>query len=459
MRRPAVSGFLVAYFGLIAVGLVAAAALGLGLAWDGSSLLVTSLDNGAPFVFFLRLVEFPLQLPAVAVASVTHSLRLIGFAFGLGYFGMPLAALLASWWVVGREHRRLFVWAALGVGLAALPAQIFAVSEAVIAVQLTWPLFLAVVTDSVPRNWPIVATIGLFVAFTAPIAAVLLLGLAATSAGLAVAARRGRRDLRPAALFAVLAVVAGIAAVAGGDVASHSSEITLGVLVARFYSALQGWPVISLLATYAAGVLLVGGAAVRRRRPMLAGRLEMAAVVAVAAAATALVAWATDVHAWSTALDARTLLPFIVAPLMALAIADSRIGAPAAGTAEPTPAQRRIGLREWIALEQAAAMLVVLVAVALGWSSLTSRLAAEMAAAPAGCVDRAPMLWIDGTALDHWSVSAESMLLSGQRPTRIVLSTCAVSFTNGVHVAPWTLRRYVGGWFDLAGLRRALTAR
>lgn len=461
MRKSSLSRFGVAYFGLVAVGLLVAAALGLALAWDGSWLLFSSLDRGAPHVFFLRLVELPLELPAIAVAALTQNVRVIGFAYGLAYFALPLVALLAAWWVVGKENRRLFVWAALGVGLVALPAQVFAVSEIVIAVQLTWPLLLAVASGSVARHWLVVAAIGLFVAFTAPVAAGLLLGLAVLAGALALFGRQGSADLRPSALFGALAIVAVVASLASGDIAAHGSEVSVDILASRFQTSLLGWPVVSLVATYAVGLLLVGATIVRHHSSPLEDRLEVAAVIATAVAGAALVPWAADVHAWWKALDARTLLPFIAAPLMGLALVDARIEAPfttVTPTTDAPPAGARIGMREWIALEQAAAMLVVLVGVALGWSGLTTRLAADMAAAPPGCVDRTSMPWVHGTALDHWSVTAESVMLSGRRPTRIVLPVCAVSFTNGVPITPWGVRRYRGGWFDLSVLHRALIA-
>jgi hypothetical protein len=462
VRRSSFSPFGLAYFGLVAVGLLAAAALGLGLAWDGSWLLFGSLDRRTPFVFFLRLVEFPLDLPAIAVAGFTQSMRAIGFAFGLAYFAVPFGALLVTWRVLGRENRRLFVWAALGVGILALPAQIFATSEIVIAVQLTWPLLLAVATRSVARHWLLVVLIGIAVAFTGPIAAGLLLGVAVIAAVLALVGRDGSPDLRPSALFGALAIVAMVASLASGDVAAHSSEVSVDVLVARFHSAIEGWPLISLLATYAAGVLIVGASIARRHLATAAARFEVAAVIASAAAGAALVPWALDVHAWRTALDGRTLLPFIAAPLMGLALVDARVQSPLATTTGAPPDGQvptgRLGVREWIALEQAVAMVVVLLGVGLGWNGLTTRLGAEMAASPSGCVERASMPWSNDTALGHWSVTAASILRSGRRPTHIVLPACAVNFTRGVHVTPWSLRQYRGGWFDFSLLHRALIA-
>jgi hypothetical protein len=460
MTVPRPNRFIVAYLGLTAAAGAVAAGLGLVLAWDGSWLAFNALDRGRPAVFFARWIEIPLQVPVVVARRLTEDVGLLSVVYGLSFFAVPVIALAASWWLVRAREPRLFAWAALGVGLIALAGQAFAVSEGMMAVQVTWPLFLAVLAGSLSERRVVVATLGIALAVTAPTAVPLLLGLAAATAIVQLLdPDRPRRDAWWILVFLALAAAAGVRSVVSDDIAAHAVELTLDVIVFRFRAGLLGLPLAAALTTYLAGALLVAGSVARRGgRADVARRLDRLAVVAAVVAGAILVVWALDTHAWATAFNYRTWLPFLSVPLFGLAFLDAHLLRRETGQLPADTLRDDDSARRWLALSQAASMFLVLTLIGLSWRDLTQRLDGAIAVQPAGCIEQSKVGWIRGTALDHWSLTAESVLLGGRQPLHIILPSCAVDFSKGVRVTSWSLRRYSGGWFRLSELRSALVA-
>jgi hypothetical protein len=463
VSRP--NRFIAVYLGLVASAGAIASALGLARAWDGSWLLFEILDTGRPISPSSRWINVPLELPAIAVRHLTENVGVMSALYGLPYFLVPAIALATSWWVVRTREPRLFVWAALGIGLVSLPGQVFAVSEVVIAMQLTWPVFLAVLAGTLSERRLVVAVLGAALVMTAPTVIPLLLGLAATVALLVLIDRdRPRGDVPWIAAFLALAVAAAIRSIASNDIASHAVEFAPDVLRFRFVDGVLGFPLVAVLLGYLAGSLLVVGSWSRQAATTGARWVDRLAIVATLLAGASLVVWALDDRAWSTAVNYRTWLPALSAPLFGLAFLDAKVlrasarvvrldgrDAAAAGATAPDGSARRR-----LALAQAVAMLLVLAIVGLSWRGLNQRLGDEITATPAGCVARSELASIRGTALDHWSLTADSLLLGGRRPSHVVLPTCSVDFSTGVRVTPWHLRRYAGGWFNFSVLRNSL---
>jgi hypothetical protein len=452
--RP--SRFITAYFAIIGVAGAVAAGLGLAFAWDGSWLAFNALDHGRPYILFDRWIGEPIQLPLEIARRLTSDIGLLSFVYGLAYFAVPVVCLAAAWFLVRRREPRLFVWAALGIGLISLPGQAFVVSEGIMAVQLTWPLFLAVLARSLSDHRLIVAALGIALVCTAPTAIPLLLGLAAATAIVQRLDRTGSSRARWwIVVFLGLAAAATVRSVVSNDIGGHAVESSIDVLALRLQIAVLGRPLVSILLVYLAGALLVSASAARRRGRS-GGRLDLAAVLCAVGAGTILVWWSLDPHAWANAFNYRTWLPFVSVPVLGLAFLDARLlqagrdGAFAASSLDGGPA------RQWLAISQAVATLLVLATIGLSWHDLSGRLEATVAARPSGCVARASIGWISRTALDHWSLTAETMLLSGRQPRHIVLPSCAVDFSKAIHVTPWASRRYSGGWFDMSALRSAL---
>jgi len=453
--RP--SPFISAYFAIIALAGAVAAGLGLALAWDGAWLAFNALDHGRPYILFHRWIGLPIQLPLEIARRLTSDIGLLSFVYGLAYFAVPVVCLAAAWLLVHRREPRLFVWATLGIGLISLPGQAFVVSEALMAVQLTWPLFLAILAGSLSDHRFIVGALGIALVLTAPTAIPLLLGLAAATA---IVQRLDRtassRDRWWIAVFLGLAAAATVRSVVSNDIGAHAVETSMDVLVLRLQLAVLGRPLASILLVYLAGALLVAGSEARRRGRPGGRQLDLGAVICAVGAGAILVSWSLDPHAWSNAINYRTWLPFLSVPVLGLAFLDARLLQ--AGRDRPYAANSPEGgpARQWLAISQAVATFLVLATIGLSWHGLSGRLDAAAAAQPSGCVARTSLGWISKTALDHWSLTAEALLLSGRRPTHVVEPSCAVDFSKGVRVTPWSLRRYSGGWFDMSALRSAL---
>jgi hypothetical protein len=450
-RRP--SRFITAYFGLATAASAIAGILGLALAWDGAWYLFNILDRGKPLTLFARWVNVPLDVPVVIARVLTHDTGLASLVFGLAYFAVPVVALAASWWVVRKRAPRLFVWAALGIGLVCLPGQAFSVSETMMAIQLAWPILLAVLAGSIRENRVLVAGLAIAVALSVFVGIALLLGIA-VAAVIVGRFRPGERiDQRFVLAMLGLAAVAAARSVISLDIAAHASEAATSVLLARLRSSVLGLPLILLIFTWGTGVLLVGATVGRlRKRPILAIRLDRLAIVSAVLAAVAILLWAVDERNWSRALDYRAWLQFVSVPVFGLALLDSLL-AGSGGPEEPADGRRE---REWIALAQAAATLVVLATLAITWHGLTNRLDQALAIEPSGCVASGSLTWTRTTALNHWSLTVQALMVEGRQPRHIVLPSCAVDFSKAVPVTPWATHRYSGGWFDMSALRSAL---
>jgi hypothetical protein len=453
MSAPRPSRFIVAYFGLASAASAIAGVLGLALAWDGAWYLFNVLDRGRPFTLFARWVNVPLDVPVVMARLLTRDTGLPSLVFGLAYFAVPVVALAASWWVVRKRAPRLFVWAALGIGLVCLPGQAFAVSETMTAIQLAWPILLAVLAGSVRENRVLVAGLAVAVALSVFVGIALLLGIALAAVIVGRFGRGDRIGRRFVLVMLGLAAVAAARSVISLDIAGHASEATTSVLLARFRSSVLGLPLISLIFTCATGVLLVGASVGRlRKRPIVAIRLDRLAIVSALLASVAILLWAVDERNWSRALDYRAWLQFASVPVFGLALLDSVL-AESNAPEEPADGGRE---REWIALAQASATLIVLATLAISWRGLTNRLDQALAIEPRGCVAIGSLSWTRTTALDHWSLTVQALMVEGRQPRHIVLPSCAVDFSKAVHVTPWATRRYSGGWFDMSALRSAL---
>ncbi|HEV2005263.1 MAG TPA: hypothetical protein VGQ85_01500, partial [Candidatus Limnocylindrales bacterium] len=445
--------FVVAYFGLASAASAIAGILGLAMVWDGAWYLFNILDRGKPFAPFARWVNVPLDLPVVVARLLTHDTGLASLIFGLAYFAVPVVALAASWWVVRNRAPRLFVWAAFGIGFVCLPGQAFAVSETMMAIQLAWPILLAALAGSVRENRVLVAGLAIAVALSVFVGIALLLGIAVAS----VIVRRFGRDGRVGNRFVLamlgLAAVAAARSVISLDFAAHASEAAASVLITRFRSSVLGLPLISLTFTWVSGVLLVGATVGRlRKRRLLAIWLDRFAIVSALLASLAMLLWAGDERNWRLALDYRAWLQFASVPVFGLALLDSLL-AESAVPAEPADGGRE---REWIALTQAAATLIVLATLAISWHGLTTRLAQALAIDPRGCVGIDSLGWTGTTAMNHWSLTVQALMVEGRQPRHIVLPSCAMDFSKVIHVTPWATRRYSGGWFDMSALRSAL---
>src|SRR3954469_13358756 len=171
------------FFGLMAGGLICAALCRAALSWDGAIYLFEMLDNQRPYVPQQRLINWPLDWPVVLLSHVTGDLPFLAVVFGLVYVAFQLALLGAAWWVVRDENRTLFVWAAFGLGLGMLPGQFYFVAEGNLAVQLAWPLILAILVGLQRRHIPLIVVLTIALFFSHPLAIIIFAFAAALAWG------------------------------------------------------------------------------------------------------------------------------------------------------------------------------------------------------------------------------------------------------------------------------------
>src|SRR5438093_960596 len=100
------------FFTLTAIALGIAALSGAPLGWDGSYRLFKILDaQGLAFAETqYRLTPLLLHLPVFLASQLTDDVAVLRALFSLAYAAVPLAALVASWWIVRPTHLHLMLW-------------------------------------------------------------------------------------------------------------------------------------------------------------------------------------------------------------------------------------------------------------------------------------------------------------------------------------------------------------
>ncbi len=442
------------FFGLLAAGLIFAVANGAALSWDGSSRLFQLLDRQSFDVPNDRLINIPLQLPALLLSRVTDDLALLQFAFGLAYGLVPLLALLAAWQVVRDHEPSLFVWAALGIGLATLPGQLFFVAEAAMAVQLAWPLILAVLTRRIER-YPLtlgLCALGLYFSHPFAIPLFALLAALAVAAGLRFRAERNRMLVWAASLLALSAVAALRFWLLRS--AYESDQLAVDVVMNSFREGVAGLPLIALAAAWLAGLMLllvaVAPGAQSAAGARLAALLERAALLV---AGGALLIWAASSQRWGNAISYKTWVLFCALPFVGLAALDCLLQ-----PLGPARARRLWPARKRTSDAVAAIFALTLVVQSTVWSNLQARLADSLARSPWTCNSMAAAGGLRDTPLNHWSVATRSLLLQGRSPERVALPEdgCGATSFAAAPLAALLPGRDASGWFDLSTLGRRL---
>jgi hypothetical protein len=439
------------HFALIAAALVITAVSGAASAWDGSAYLFHILNFQSPTAVHGRYTGLLLQWPAVLASRFTDSLGILQAVFGLSLVAPTILALAASWYLLPKDAKDLFVWPALSVGLAMLPGQFFLVSEALVAVQFSWAIVLAVLVylpGPSPR-WLLLVVLVVAVFFLHPVAGPILAMAALIAACLPLVQGAPRRRLFPVAVG--LGALAGLQLLMVRDDPGFR-DVTLQAMLP--FSALAGLPLASLVCTWSAGLLLLALRFVSSRRGQALVRLAVCALVV--AAGSCLAIRARDPLLWRNALDFRLwVLPASV-PLFGMAFLDRYLK-----TRPTVPRGPELPILHTVA----AVFLVVLVAQSAAWLDLTRRLERSLSESPLACIPRSAVPWLGSTPLYHWGTPTYAILVQGRRPRKLLLEDEACrDLSHGIHLLKigkdggLYLRHSDRGWFDLtAAVRTALS--
>jgi hypothetical protein len=464
------------YFVLIIVALLTAATAGAGLAWDGAYTLFNILDTQSPKVAYGRFTQLPLHWVVVQVSQVTSDLAVLRTTFGIVYAAYTLLALAASWWIVRKRQdgAPLFVWAALGIGVGTLPGQICAVCQSTMSVQLFYPILLAVLIRIPRRTIPVIILLAAGIFFSHPMASALF----ALAGAVAFLIGWRYRDERRRMWLSALAFVGLCAFALLRFILFRSSyeagELSLQVLKARFYESLAGLPIVALAFACIAGLLILT-APYLARPVLLRGRRLDLAFASLIVAGVLMIVWASDPRRWSQEVDFREWALFISLPFILMAVFDA-LTTKQSPQLEPSSAVQRgpgIGVfsatdrvRRTHVIQLTGLIFFVVVSIqSLTWLSLTNRLSEELRASPTACVSADSLTWVQGTPLEHWALTAYSLVIQGRSPAKVAMAGngCSdESFLPGLVVAQfgpgdWNLRDWRQGWFDLRVLSQQLT--
>jgi hypothetical protein len=408
----------------------------MAVSWDGSYYLFNTLESQQPFEPHLRFVNAITQAPTLIAQRFTDQLPLLRLMYGMTYMAVPLLALIASWVVLRRGHRHMFVWPVLAVLVATLPGQVNATCEALQSAQLVWPALLAAIVG-VERGdrlaWFVIAISGLFAAVAHPYGVVLM-------AGVLVVCLLGRRK-REAMLTAVLLVSAVANAWWSFD-PYESHQITTGVIHTGFMNAVWGGPMVAI-GSSAIGAALIALGDRSRHRTLLAATGVACQFLALAS----LVPWAASPTLWDGALDFRIFTPVVIVPMAIVALFDGRRSAPA-----------DLNWRQIAAVTAAAGFAAIMVVQGLSVQRLDAALTDAIDSGTSGCVTQADIQGSQGTVLDAWSTPARSILFGSRTPIAVVLPGNQCAALDGSRVLPLAAGdgRPIDtpGWFDLTRLVR-----
>jgi hypothetical protein len=437
--------------------LVIAALCGAGLAWDGSYDLFKTLDLRVPYIPHNRLQDFFLYLPALATSYVTENLGILRTIFGLSFAIVPVASLAASWWIVCRTARGLFVWPALSIGLGLVPGQLDLSGEFTQAVQLFWPVLLTIVLRLPTRSIPIAAVFTVLTFIAHPTACVLL-GFAALAA--AVLGLRYGEDRTMLLVWALGFALLALARYA--EVRTDSLELAQLFLTARidaFRGAVNGGTLAALEWTWGAATAtflasLVGG----RTRGGVTYVLRFCAIAAVAAAGIALTMRALDPGQWTGELDFRAWAMWCSLPLMLLAVLDGCTDRPFQPEGH---AGADLRFREGVVQAAGCAFFIALTVQSLEFSGLTNRLQYDLAHNSSPCVPFEALGNLQYTAFNNWSLSTFAILQQSRTPKTVVLlgNSCQEAQRTGrPQLILWDPQSFQTQWFDLGSVESRLPA-
>ena len=449
-----------AYAGLVVLALCFAALCGAALSWDGSGYLFETLDKQVPFTTHLRLISVPLQLPVLLASRITDNPTILQTFFGLPYVAIPLLALSASWWIVRDRAPWLFVWPVLGIGLGTLAGQFNFTSEAIIALQLFWPVLLALLAGMRRGHVPLVLVLCLAILCSHPYAVPLFAAASVVALVRAKSAGRGGRLRWWAAGFATAAVL-GVVALRTSSY--DTQQLSSGGLLWSFAVSTPGLPLVAIGSALLTGLTVLAVPFARRRNGRLIPILHSLGLLGIVGVGLSLALWVRDPHLWRWA--NKLSYPALIATLcfMAMAVLEGSIHTPEPPYGAGGPARDALDWEHRVRTIRVVAIVfsLVLCIQSAVWFNLVGRLGETLDQRTWSCLSMSPIAWIQGTPLDQFDTPAQSLLLQGRVPQAVLLSGngCGdTTFSGGVPLTQYAVRNWQGGWFDLRPLRQQLLA-
>jgi hypothetical protein len=409
---------------------------GTALTWDGAWLAFRAIDSGSPALPHGRYALALLQGPSLIAAKLTSNVRLIELAFGAPYSLVPFVSVFGSWCLVRRDSQEWLVWPLMSSSLAVLPGQVFIVTEAIMVVQLAWPVLFALHRADTLLYALVAAAFGAFIGLLHPLGDVALL---AFGVGL------GFGLLAPRAAWPRRLLLAG-PFIAGGAWRLHTSECavqdigTLSLDHLRQFAAAVNFPAIGVLGGFLAytGVFLLVFSSKSR---VVALWLAAAGLLLVGAAA---VPWARSVSAWQDAPQYRYLVPVVAAPLFVGAILHMRLGG-------APPGRTRTTLTAGAASVALCSLILALQGFA--WLHLRRSFLEELRRG-GPCIAQEALVSARNSPLHWWPTPVYALWIQGRSPASVVSfdgMPCRASETGDIRLVPyWTRARKGPGWFDMS---------
>ena len=421
------------FFTAIAAALSFASFMRAPLSWDGSFYLFQMLDRQWWFIAQRhRWINYALQVPTLVAMRFTWNIGTLSLIFSLSYASVSIVGLTVSW-LVCRKRPALFIWPAIGIGLATVAGILNFNSEATMTAPLFWPVLLASLVGVSDLELILVALLAIAMLIVHP-NALGVLGLGAVTALVSAMIPPFKpMRLAGAAALAMLAVARLIIPLTPYE---HTQLVGFN-LSKTFIWGIEGWPLASFGVTALAAALCVLQGFDRKANRSV----DFAFTAAVIVAGLMLVPWAMNPSAWSNEMESRFwMVPMSLVVMAACALDAWLMSDQIALWHRRQPALLALG----------AIFLIVLSIQSLVWNELTNRLQADIE--NEGCIAIISLPWTTTTPMNHWSTASYAILLQGRTPHTLLLDRegCREFADDGTLHIIWMHRKSGSGWFDFS---------